>query len=318
MSLEETIRDNLKYAESFKYGVISGLPKTGTTLPLTLLDGHPELSVFPEELRFMDSGCHIMKNMNSAEKFLENGNTRMLQIDEREFDDLKTHGGTGYGKRNYSNVDFEVFQRGVAVAFECAGTPLQRYFGIFLSYEIASGGSVDALRSKSVLVSKSPHNELYLFSWERMLKENGLYVWIIRDPVELYFSHMNIAVELGDELPDPAKFSELINGRDRLLAMSKLSPRQLRVQKYEALIANPEEQMKEVADFLSIAYHPDMMRPTKNSVPWSGNSSRGIRQATVYNNPFKARSVIDRHAVLKIETMTAAFMEKYGYDRFTG
>ena len=29
--------------------VISGMAKTGTTLPLTILDSHPELLVFPEE-----------------------------------------------------------------------------------------------------------------------------------------------------------------------------------------------------------------------------------------------------------------------------
>jgi len=37
---------------SSKVVVFGGLAKTGTTLPLTLLDGHTQLTVFPEELRF--------------------------------------------------------------------------------------------------------------------------------------------------------------------------------------------------------------------------------------------------------------------------
>ena len=184
MQLEDTIHHHLQYADNFRYVVISGLPKTGTTLPLTLLDGHPELIVFPEELRFMDSGCQNMKNRESVEKFFNNKNTKMLKTQSAEFTELREHAGTGYGRRDYSNIDFDIFRKGVELVFKYAETPLQRYFGIFLSYEIASGGDYSTLKSKGLLVSKSPHNELYMFSWERMLNLSGLYIWMVRDPVE--------------------------------------------------------------------------------------------------------------------------------------
>ena len=40
------------WARDLKATIIGGMAKTGTTLPLTLLDGHPDLVVFPEEFRF--------------------------------------------------------------------------------------------------------------------------------------------------------------------------------------------------------------------------------------------------------------------------
>jgi hypothetical protein len=315
MQLEKAIHNHLRFADDFKYVVISGLPKTGTTLPLTLLDGHPELTVFPEELRFMDSGCQVMENDNAVDKFLNNANTRMMEIQSAEFTELREHVGTGYGKRDYSNIDFDIFRDGVGFTFRYAETPIQRYFGVFLSYEIASGGNFDTLASRGILVSKSPRNELYLFSWGRMLKGKGLYIWTVRDPVELYLSYLNISSELGKELPDPDSFSELINSRDRLLTISRLGTEQLRIQKYEELIANPETQMTEIAEFLSVNYQPCMMNPTKNSVSWAGNSSRGIRKEAIYKNPIKARSVLDRRVVSKIEEMTEGFMKRHEYPR---
>ena len=290
-----------------------GLPKTGTTLPLTLLDGHPRALVFPEELRFMDAGCQNMELPEACERLLANSNIRFLQSVDRQFEQLSEHGGSGYGKRDYSDLDFNHFEQSVRRVFDLARSPLERYFGIFLSYELARGGDLDSLRSHPVLISKAPHNEQYLFSWQRMLGESGRYLCLVRNPLELYLSQCNISREAGQECVKPEVFAESLKSRFRLLDLSRLSAEQLRLERYEDLIADTEGEMRQIARFFGLDFAPILLRPTKNSVPWEGNSSRGIRSATVFANPQQARELLGQSELEILDRELAELMLRFNY-----
>jgi len=307
------LADCLSHAPEFSYGIIMGLPKTGTTLPLTLLDGHPRALVFPEELRFMDSSCQKMDDSEACGRLLSNGNIKFLQSVNKQFQHLSEHGGSGYGKRDYSDLNFSQFEQIIRAIFDIARNPFERYFGIFLGYELARGGDLDSMRCHPVLISKAPHNEQYLFSWQQMLGASGRFLCMVRNPLELYLSQCNIAREAGKECVKPEVFAQSLASRFRLLDLSRLADHQLRIQRYEDLIADTAEQMKQVALFFGLGFNVMLLRPTKNSVPWEGNSSRGIRAAQVFENPQKAQELLPKNQLTILNRELSDLLARFGY-----
>ena len=300
----------LRQSEFFQHLVICGLPKTGTTLPLTLFDGHPELCVFPEELRFMDSGCQNMQNPDALVKLLHNHNTRQLQADVAWLDDYREHLGTGYGLRDYSNLEFKTFSATLDEAFQVANTPLQRYFACFYALETARGRQRTLLKNKPVLVSKSPNNELFMYSWERMLKNKVKFIWCVRNPFEHYLSIVNTSNKVGKNPMSVEQYCLWVKARNDLLPVENDN---LFILGYEDLIENTEATVRAMADFAGIGFQQSLVHPTKNGTPWSGNSSRGIIRQGIYANPARAKEQLSADAIKTIETELAGMLSQFNY-----
>lgn len=300
----------LDRCEEFQHLVICGLPKCGTTLPLTLLDNHTKLSVFPEELRFMDSGCQNMRNQDALVKLLQNYNTRQLQTGVAWLDEYREHMGTGYGLRDYSNLEFDVFAASLTRAFELAVNAEQRYFACFLALELARNNQKSMMTDKSTLVSKSPNYELYMFSWQRMLCNRVKFLWCVRSPFEHYLSLKNTAEQLGQQPMAVELFCQWVKGRYDLLPDQDDSVFVLR---YEDLLQNTLSAVKQIADFINVKFQPCLTQPSKNGSPWAGNSSRGIVQEGIYNNPELAKQQLDSHTLITIETQLKGVLRRFNY-----
>lgn len=308
--MNESFSDLLSVQDKLRFAIICGMAKSGTTLTASLLDNHPQLTVFPEELRFMDAGCHRMENTDSDKKLLENSNIQHLKVDKVEYTDITQSHGTGYGLRDHSNLDFSSFTQIFSDSFAQASTPFERYLAVFYAYNRAKGNTIEALLQQPLLVSKSPHNEVFMHSWMKMFGDKGRYIWMVRDPFELYYSMSNIAQAAKTNKVSVEDFCALVNSR---LELMKCQSAPTIFLKYEDLISQPKQEIQQLAQFLEIEQTASLNVPTKNGVAWKGNSSRGKVASNIYANPSVAKEKLMATEVSYIEEHSVEFCELFHY-----
>lgn len=299
------------WSRDLKATIIRGMAKTGTTLPLTLLDGHPDLVVFPEEFRFFHMKADRWDGAAAAEAFLGNQNIRRLSVGKKDYgrDDYKSHGGAGFGQTDYSMFDWPLFERLIRDGFAARSKAIDRFRVVFGSYLAAMGLPVEG--GPIHVVCKAPHNENYALQWVRMLGSSGRFIQCTRDPIEHYLSLQNIAHLYGSGDYPAADFARKVRRRRWLW---NIYPRKrLYVLDYDRLTADPESEMRKITDFIGITYNEVVTRPTKNAMPWSGNSSRGLVSDAVFVNPGVAREVVSPENQRIIEGYLHRFMKRMGW-----
>lgn len=237
-----------------------------------------------------------------------NSNIQHLRVDRVNYQSVHQSGGTGFGLRDYSDVDFKVFMDELALAYKQATSSEERYLAVFYAYCRAKNTPVELIQP--TLVSKSPHNEVFMHSWQKMFSDRASYIWMVRDPVEHFYSMENIAKAVNAPKVEVEDFCHLINSRFELMSMQRAPTIFL---KYEDLINQPEQEILQVAEFLQIKETQSLHKPTKNGHEWRGNSSRGVQDNKIYKNPNIARQVLDKKTVLYISENTREFRETFCY-----
>ncbi len=292
--------------------VIGGMAKTGTTLPLSLLDGHPDLIVFPEELRFFHMKADQPDGKSAADRFLANENTQRLSKGRRDFgsDDYTSHGGTGFGVVDYSMFDWEVFERVVRAGFLAHRSAFHRFMVVIGAYLLGMNRPIP--NGPTHIVSKAPHNERFAEKWVRMLGENGRFIQCTRDPIEHFLSLSNVEKIYGTTDQNPEDYVYTV--RKRLRKWRHYPAKQLYVLNYDSITSDTDNVMRDIANFLGIDFHPTLLAPSKNGQPWSGNSSRQIVSQEVFSNPHIARGTLPIETQRYIEVGLQQFMTKMGWD----
>lgn len=289
----------MKTPPNYKCVVIAGKAKTGTTLPLTLLDGHPNLLVMPEELHWFYLRCDNPDGEAAADRLFANRNIQMLARQNSYFDpkDYMDHGGTGFGVRDYSRFDFPQFEREVRMCFKQFKDPRHRFMGLIRSFKHAIGS---ALRDEELIfVCKAPGNENFSEKWNEMLGEWGRYIVCTRLSTEHYLSLTNIDKISNSRKTEVMDF--VINTRKRFRKWKEFPKELTFVLGYDRLVNDSEKTMKEVCNFIGIPYDNALAQPTKMGVPWSGNSSRGIITEKVFKNEHKALELLSKDEIITIE-----------------
>lgn len=292
-------KKNLNYLGGLRkqFIVFCGMPKTGTTLPVTLLDGHSAVVVYPEELRFFHMGCDRLDAAEAAERFLSDLNTRMLDSKDVYFapDEYMTHGGTGFGRRDYSAFNFDLFSERVSGYFHIAADVRQRFLGICLAFVEALGITI---RDDFIFACKAPRNELYSNLWHEVLGDEGRYVVTARRPTEHYLSRSRVAGFQRKRLSAPRFVTDV---RRTCSSWAGFPRSRTLFLDYDQLIQEPERIVGRILALVGETLEEINSIPTKMGVPWSGNSSKGKVETKVYMNPHVAEQVLDSEVYGYIE-----------------
>ena len=278
--------------------VISGMAKTGTTLPLTLLDGHPELLVFPVELRFFHNDCHLEDSKLALSKLINDPNIQMLKKNKFSYDkkNYLDHGGTGFGNRDYSSFSFEVFYKHLEASFTESSSTAERFLSIIIGFCKAIGKEF----SKDIIfVSKAPHNEIFIRNWLKMLNNNSLFIFCIRLPTEHFLSLRKVASISNLPSTDLFLYIEIFKYRLKLIKLVRTQ--NMHIIDYDQLTSNSKIEIQKICQFLNIDDHPNLQTPTKMGTKWAGNSSRGIIKESIFKNLHQAKTKLPKKDIEYLE-----------------
>ena len=208
------------------------------------------------------------------------------------------HGGTGFGKRDYSIFKFNVFEENVRKAFENYNNPRDRFYGIISAFNNALGGV--PLTKDTIFVCKAPHNELYINEWNKMLGVNVKYIISTRQPTEHFLSLKNVD-KMRDKPHHKSAFQYVSKVNNRIKLWNNYPNERTLILDYDALLNNTKKTLRTICQHLKINFNESLLTPSKMGVPWAGNSSRGIVQEKIFKNEHRAHELLQKKEIEIIE-----------------
>ena len=255
---------------------IMGYPKSGTTLLLSLLDYHPQLVVFPFELKYFQRiiGPSYYRNIPKQEKidilFNKVGLNRFQndKIDYRE--------GVAYGNHDFSDIDYSLFKDSVLDRINNAKSDKEIMLSVIESfYDVEQSDK----RDKRAWVEKTPYNNYYFPLMKKWFGDDMVCLHVIRDPYDNFASYRK---KLFPTLTIKRFCSDWIFSK-ALIPLAKKMIKNYHVIQYEDLVNEPEKTMKKVCEWINIDFNECLLEPSLNGKSWFGNSAHGHKFQGISN-----------------------------------
>lgn len=271
---------------------ISGMGRSGTTLLLKLLDGHPELMVIPVETMFFRAALPEFGGPQDLDHCLEKLRPWLLPA----------------ARIRARPVDLDALEASVRRKFAAtAGTARDVLVSLALSWAEVTGQS-DRVR----WVEKTPRNQLYLDQMVDWFPDFRL-LHVVRDPRGVFASHR---LSQKSEPPEAENIAKHWQNMWRYFQDNMSSRPEIMLVRYEDLLTDTRSTMSRVAEFLGIHWSEKLLSPTENGVPWTGNSFDHTRNTSAVIRPEMAtfwRQAVNKEDILAIEKMNAPYMRELGY-----
>lgn len=268
---------------------IGGMGRSGTTLLVSLLDSHPDLLVYPGELRFFREIRKRLAGTVDAGLVLEYLRKNFAIYEPGEFE-FETYTHAFHSALAGTNGD----ERSLLLA-------------IFKAYGIAAGQP-----GKGVWVEKTPGNERYHNLIRKWFPEARLIV-MIRDPRAVFTSIRNNGQRRSAGLT-VADFSTawLKRHASRLDAERTLPTLAI---KYEDLVLLPEPTLRRTAAFIGVEWDDSLLISTLNGRPWYGNSSYNTNVTEIHTSSLDVwKEKIAADELAEINQRLARPMTELGYE----
>jgi hypothetical protein len=254
---------------------IAGQAKSGTTLLAALLDSHPELLVLPQETAYFptvlrkygDRGRRTQFNYLTKESF-----SRVLFGGEPKW---REHEYKGFPQQKF----VETFER---IAFDPANAQRDLLPLLAEAYAATIGIPIDRIKR---WIEKTPANRNHVDEIFARFPQAKLLV-TLRDPRAI------LATQIALEKTRKTKRFSVYYVIAHWCVAAKLARRiragdvpGLFVQ-FEQLVSEPSTAMKNVCDYLEVAFDPEVvLTPTKVGEPWGGNSAARVAFSQVSAEP---------------------------------
>lgn len=289
---------------------ISGYHKSGTTLLLSIFDGHPDLVVIPEELNFFKS---VLFSKDKARAIREQTGFKMFLSAENMPE--WSHWRTFY-REGYPEFDQEEFRRQFDRQLAISRSFKQLLLGMVRAF--AEVDQVDPTGKKH-WVSKTPQEEMYLPLMRQMFGMGYRLIYIVRDPRDVFLSVSKWKTNQGRETQHNlqeklVQFAVQWQTRvNRALAYQKQYPT-VCVFRYEDLLLSPEKTLARLCEFVNIAYDPVLLQPTRHGKQWGGNSVYSEGFQGLSDEPLgRYKSLLDPAARYILEQLLYKELDKFGY-----
>jgi len=276
---------------------LCGFPKSGTTLLTSLLDGHPDLLVFPVEAR-------LFRTLENSEP--ENWLDYTLEWSGvRKLVDLSTYPDDVAAP--FRDVDQERFRAVVSARWEASRrTPRDLLESCVTSY-----AEIEGLATDRPWVEKSPEQEYALprlAEWWPGLRV----IYIVRDPRSAFAAFRAKRRKRGDDLlleRFVARWSRSVRCAERHAADNPTH-----VVRFEDLTGDPRPTLAAVCEFLGIAWTDTLLEPTIRGRSWAGNSMFGDQHTGISTAPAERwREQLEPTDVRFLEAWLGPVMRRLGY-----
>lgn len=278
---------------------IAGPAKSGTSLLVSLLDGHPELLVLPEETAYFPTAIR---------KYAGDRRGQFAYLTGKALCSILFGGPGGYEKHDYSHFDapgFRVeFER---AAFDPANAGRDLLVLLFETYAGVIGRPLDSVRR---WVEKTPANRDHLPAiFARFPHAKAILT--LRDPRALLAAQIKL-----EQSRRRRRFSiYLCLEHWRKAAELALHPDpRVFVAPFEQTLTSPAETLQSLCAFLEIAYDAGMLTPTKAGRLWQGNSAAQHRFGSISPEPIdRWRTFLTEPEIAWVEHHCRSLMIPLGY-----
>jgi sulfotransferase family protein len=285
---------------------IGGPAKSGTTLLVALLDGHPELLVFPQDTAYFAT---------AVTKYEPRG--RRAQFDYLTKESWsKVLFGNEKRKRKHDYSDFphqkflETFEQ---IAFDPANASRDLLVLMIESYAKVFGIPIDRIKR---WVEKTPANRNYVSAIFKRFPQAKLLI-TMRDPRALLAAQIHL-----EKTRKTGRFSTYyVIAHWRLTANLARGIRAGEIQgfvvPFEQLLTQPAPMMKQICAYLEISYDPEIvLKPTKVGRLWVGNSSvPGVEFSEISTEPItRWHQELTRDEIGWVEWHCRDLMRDFGYE----
>ena len=296
---------------------IAGPARSGTTLLTSLLDGHPDLLVLPEETAYFPTVRTKYGACSRREQF--------DYLTARTLANVLFGGACKWGKRDYSHFPAAEFRRRFEErAFDPVHARRDLLVLLLETYADLLDRPLDSVRR---WVEKTPANRDHLPAiFQRFPHARVLLT--LRDPRALLASQIQL-----EQNRRRRRFSVYLTvhhwltaARLALALQARPCPDpRLHLVEYGRLVESPEAVLREVCTFLGTAGDAAAVAPTKIGRHWAGNSSAGCSFDAISAEPLdRWRKFLTPSEIGWVEWHCRPWMEPLGYEplfarrRFTG
>lgn len=290
--------------------LLTGHRKCGTTLLLNLLDNHYELACYPEDICIFygyfphfTRECSKLSPTESKDR-LDSVIFGMMQRKSQN--------------RNYEEqLNIRNFREIFWKSFDMTGI-----YDVTYVYSVLKDAWRQHIGSKNQFVFKETSMELSLTKLINANFRPRKVIQLVRDPRDNFAAikaGMKHYTAIGDTLvnsylstlyriklgSDLIGVNEAIFGKENYLVL-----------RYEDLVKQSEDILKNIAEFLEIKFSKSMLVPTIMGVPHGGNNHDGRKNFQISGaNISRWHERISEIEAMKIEFHMSSFMDKFGYQR---
>src|SRR5205809_4657210 len=254
---------------------IAGQAKSGTTLVATLLDGHPELLVLPQETAYFPT---VLRKYRAADR-----RTQFDYLTKESFSRVLFGGEPKWREHEYKSFPqrkfLETFER---TAFDPANVNRDLLALMVESYAAAIGLPIDRVKR---WIEKTPANRNHVDEIFGRFPHAKLLV-TLRDPRAILSTQ--IALEQTRKTKRSSVYYVIAHWRVAAKLAGRVRSGDVPglFMPFEQLVSEPSAVMKNVSDYLEVSFDPDIvLRPTKIGQPWGGNSAAQIAFSEVTAEP---------------------------------
>lgn len=283
---------------------IAGQAKSGTTLLGSLLDGHPELLVFPQETAYFPT---VLTKYREADR-----RTQFDYLTKESFARVLFSGEPRWREHTYENFPQQKF----LAAFERAAFDPQNAGRDLLALMMESYARTLDIPLECIQrwVEKTPANRNCTMSILARFPEAKLLV-TMRDPRAILAAQ--IALEKTRRRGTFSAYYVIAHWRVAAHLARLINAGELRgfVVAYEELGREPAVVMQRVCNYLEIKFDPEIvLHPTKIGQAWGGNSAAKVSFSRVSAEPVSRwERELTQDEIGWVEWHCADLMPKFGY-----
>ena len=263
---------------------IVGLPRSGTSLLLNLLDSHPALGVLPTEGDLLTRFAPRLRRLDQSQQLRFLGKIWIARlIHGVNLPPYWLLGPPDTEPNPYLTFTRRIRSWGMSDGLQAYRRPYPAFLAVVLAWLESRHGTLEFAH----WVEKTPGHEIHLRRSLRIFPEAKC-IHVVRDPRAVLFSRIAIEANTGGRTNEVRRLAIDI-GRSLRLAQrfaAQLGNMRYLVIRYEDLATDTEAVMQSVAQFLDIGFDRSLLQPTIAGRPTASNSSHaGSARAGVIDSP---------------------------------
>ena len=321
--------------EKINLCLVIGPVKSGTTMMISLLDGHPKFAAFPLEVKFLTHWFEKLSKTTQSYQSLNQFFISQSKIKLMNPDGIHDGDIMNSGRIDFSGFDFNRFKERMleleARRHPWSGTQ-DALFDIYLQDIHQVLKQTAGSPTFQWIVSKEGNHGVQHIGTIDQKFPGTRYIVVVRDPRDVYASIKaiadkkirGVAAPSFKQITSPARFILDNEGKnftafERCLSAARDKFSSYIFVKYEDIVRDPKTELSKIARFLNVPFDPCLLRPTNLDKPWGGNSSslKSFSGLTASRSK-KWDAELSFREIRVIEYFLSRYLESGHYEKVSG